>query len=218
MAVIQISRVQHRRGLLQDLPQLSAAEFGWVIDHRRLFIGNGPIEEGAPEIGNTEILTQYSDILGTISSYTYKGEDVGYLAQTSDGSGDVQRTLQSKLDDFVNAKDFGIKGDGTTDDSEAINWMFYQIYCREATNDKSKKIIYFPPGVYVINDTLKIPSEAALTGAGADHTIFRYEGTTLDYVARTADSRQQTGVNIGLGGAEFPQHIQITGCTFIRLE
>src|SRR6056300_944658 len=111
MAVIQISRVQHRRGLLQDLPQLSAAELGWVVDNRKLYIGNGPLEEGAPVVGNTEILTQYSDILGTISSYTYKGTDVGYTSQTQSGSGSVQRTLQSKLDDIVSAKDFGIIGD-----------------------------------------------------------------------------------------------------------
>jgi hypothetical protein len=214
MAVIQISRVQHRRGLLQDLPQLSAAEFGWVLDGRRLFIGNGPIEEGAPEIGNTEILTEYSNILGDITTYIYKGEDVGYIAQTTTGSGEIQRTLQSKLDDFVNARDFGIKGDGSTDDADAINWMLFQIYCREATNDKSKKVIYFPPGIYTIKSTLKIPSETAIVGAGADHTIFRYEGTVDDYVIRTADSAQQTGVNIGLGGAEVPQHIMINGCTF----
>ena len=214
MAVIQISRVQHRRGLLQDLPQLSAAEFGWVIDGRRLFIGNGPVEEGAPAVGNTEILTEYSNILGNISSYVYKGEDTGYVAQTATGSGEIQRTLQSKLDDFVNARDFGIKGDGGTDDADAINWMLFQLYCRESTNEKSKKSVYFPPGVYVINSTLKIPSEATIIGAGADQTIFRYQGSSADYVARTTDSAQQTGVSIGLGGAEIPQHIQIYGCTF----
>lgn len=214
MAVIQISRVQHRRGLMQDLPQLSAAELGWVLDQRRLFIGNGPVEEGAPAVGNTEILTQYSDILGNISSYTYKGNDTGYVAQTSNGSGDVLRTLQDKLDDFVNARDFGIVGDGVTDDSDAINWMLYQIYCREPANDKSKKTIYFPPGLYVVKKTIKIPSETSIVGAGADHTIFRFEGAVPDYVARTADSRQQTGISIGLGDAEFPQHIQIAGCTF----
>lgn len=214
MAVIQISRVQHRRGLLQDLPQLSAAEFGWVIDGRRLFIGNGPVEEGSPEVGNTEILTEYSNILGNISSYTYKGEDTGYIAQTTTGSGEIQRTLQSKLDDFVSARDFGIKGDGSTDDADAINWMLFQIYCRESNNEKSKKSIYFPPGVYVINSTLKIPSEATIIGSGADQTIFRYQGSAGDYVARTTDSSQQTGVNIGLGGAEIPQHIQISGCSF----
>jgi hypothetical protein len=214
MAVIQISRVQHRRGLLQDLPQLSAAEFGWVIDGRRLFIGNGPVEEGAPTVGNTEILTEYSNILGNIASYTYKGEDTGYIAQTATGSGDIQRTLQSKLDDFVNARDFGVKGDGSTDDADAINWMLFQLYCREATNDKSKKTVYFPPGIYVVNSTIKIPSEASIVGAGADHTIFRYQGSSLNWVARTTDSAQQTGVSIGLGGAEVPQHIMINGCTF----
>lgn len=214
MAVIQISRVQHRRGLVQDLPQLSAAEFGWAVDERRLFIGNGPQEEGAPVIGNTEILTQYTDILGAIASYVYKGTDVGFTAQTSQTTGDVQRTLQSKLDDVVNAKDFGVKGDGTTDDSIAINWMMYQIYCRESTNNKSKKTIYFPPGVYVVKSSLKIPSEAHLIGAGAGATSFRYEGATADYVARLADSRQQVGASIGLGGAEYPQHIFLRGITF----
>ena len=214
MAVIQISRVQHRRGLVQDLPQLSAAEFGWAVDERRLFIGNGPQEEGAPVIGNTEILTQYTDILGSIASYVYKGTDVGFTAQTSQSSGDVQRTLQNKLDDFVNARDFGVVGDGTTDDSTAINWMLYQMYCRESTNNKTKKTIYFPPGVYVVKSTIMIPSEAHIIGAGAGATSFRYEGATADYVARLADSRQQTGASIGLGGAEYPQHIFIRGITF----
>ena len=32
MAVIQISRVQHRRGLVQDLPQLSAADLKKIKD------------------------------------------------------------------------------------------------------------------------------------------------------------------------------------------
>ena len=203
MAVIQISRVQHRRGLVQDLPQLSAAEFGWAVDERRLFIGNGPQEEGAPVIGNTEVLTEYTDILGSIASYTYKGTDVGYTAQTTDGSGDIQRTLQNKLDDFVNARDFGIVGDGSTDDAEAINWMLYQIYCREATNSKSKKTIYFPPGEYVVKSTLKIPSKAHLVGAGSGATAFRFKGTTPAYVARLADSRQQVGASIGLSSASI---------------
>ena len=48
MAVIQISKIQHRRGLGADLPQLSSAEIGWVIDERKLYIGNGTTSEGAP--------------------------------------------------------------------------------------------------------------------------------------------------------------------------
>jgi len=62
MAVIQISKIQVRRGLQENLPQLGSGEMGWSIDERRLFIGNGTLSEGAPEIGNTEILTIYSPI------------------------------------------------------------------------------------------------------------------------------------------------------------
>lgn len=60
MAVIQISRIQHRRGLEADLPNLASAELGWSVDTRKLYIGNGTTEEGAPSIGKTEILTEYS--------------------------------------------------------------------------------------------------------------------------------------------------------------
>ena len=44
MPIVQISRIQHRRGKRTDLPQLAAGELGWVIDEQRLFIGNDPIE------------------------------------------------------------------------------------------------------------------------------------------------------------------------------
>jgi hypothetical protein len=60
MAVIQISRIQHRRGLQADLPNLASAELGYSVDTRKLYIGNGTIEEGAPSLGRTEVLTQYS--------------------------------------------------------------------------------------------------------------------------------------------------------------
>ena len=62
MAIVQISRITQRKGLQEDLPQLAGAEFGWSVDERRLFIGNGTLEDGAPVIGNTEILTEFSEV------------------------------------------------------------------------------------------------------------------------------------------------------------
>jgi hypothetical protein len=62
MAIVQISKIQQRRGLQQDLPQLAAGEIGWSIDSRRAYIGNGTIEEGAPSEGRTELLTEFSII------------------------------------------------------------------------------------------------------------------------------------------------------------
>ena len=63
MAIVQISRITNRKGLQENLPQLAGAELGWSVDTRRLYIGNGTLQEGAPEIGNTEILTEFSEIV-----------------------------------------------------------------------------------------------------------------------------------------------------------
>lgn len=64
MAIVQISQIKHRRGTNENLPQLASAELGWSIDTRQLYIGNGTLAEGAPEVGNTEILTEHSVIPG----------------------------------------------------------------------------------------------------------------------------------------------------------
>ena len=62
MAITQISQVQVRRGLNEDLPQLAAGELGWSTDTLQLYIGNGSTgsPDFAPSLGQTEILTQYS--------------------------------------------------------------------------------------------------------------------------------------------------------------
>lgn len=62
MAIVQISQIKHRSGVQSDLPQLATAELGWSVDTRKLYIGNGTLGEGAPEIGNTEILTEHSNL------------------------------------------------------------------------------------------------------------------------------------------------------------
>jgi hypothetical protein len=62
LAIVQISQITNRKGLAENLPQLAGAEFGWSTDTRQLWIGNGTLAEGAPVIGNTEILTEFSVI------------------------------------------------------------------------------------------------------------------------------------------------------------
>jgi hypothetical protein len=81
MAIVQISQIKHRRGVNENLPQLASAELGWSIDTRQLYIGNGTLEEGAPEVGNTEILTEYSAIPGvpTTESVTLADNSSGIV-------------------------------------------------------------------------------------------------------------------------------------------
>lgn len=62
MAIVQISQIKHRHGVQTDLPQLATAELGWSVDTRKLYIGNGTLAEGAPEVGNTEVLTEFSNL------------------------------------------------------------------------------------------------------------------------------------------------------------
>ena len=62
MAIVQVSQITNRKGLAENLPQLAGAELGWATDSRQLYIGNGTLADGAPVIGNTEILTEYSDV------------------------------------------------------------------------------------------------------------------------------------------------------------
>ena len=176
MAIVQISRITNRKGLATDLPQpLAGAELGWVIDERRLFIGNGTLEEGAPTVGNTEVLTEFSDILSFADQYTYKGEAAGYTAQTGITSGTpVSQSLQSRLDSYAVVTDFGATGDGVTDDTAAINLALYQLYCVQ-NNTQTRRSLFFPAGTYVITDTIVIPSFAKLYGEGASSSIISFD-------------------------------------------
>jgi hypothetical protein len=218
LAIVQISRITNRKGLAENLPQLAGAEFGWSTDTRQLFIGNGTLEDGAPVIGNTEILTEFSDILAFQTNYTYKGEAAGYVAQTGPTpSTPISQSLQTWLDQFASVTDFGATGDGVTDDTDAINRALYQLFCREV-NPQIRRSLYFPAGVYRITDTILIPPYATLYGEGADNSVISLDATAIDYVARTADSRQQTGVNIGTNGATPPTYITVLNMGFQSLD
>lgn len=223
MAIVQISRITQRKGLQENLPQLAGAEFGWSIDERRLFIGNGTLQEGAPVIGNTEVLTEFSDILAFQTNYTYSGQTAtGYAVQTGPTAGSpISQSLQNWLDQFATVKDFGAVGDGVTDDTVAINRALYQIYCREV-NPEIRRGLFFPAGVYKVTQSIVIPPFATLYGEGADNSVIQMtvsdDSALRAYVARTGDSLQQTGVNIGNNGAIVPQYVTIANMGFESLD
>jgi hypothetical protein len=220
MAIVQISRITQRKGLQEDLPQLAGAELGWSIDERRLFIGNGTLDEGAPVVGNTELLTEFSNILVLVQDYTYSGQAAtGYAVQTGVSPGTpVQLSLQNWMDQFATVKDFGAVGDGVTDDTTAINRALNELYCREV-NPAIRRSLFFPAGVYVVSDSIVIPPYATLKGEGIKNSIIQLTGTSsANYVMRTGDSLQQTGVNIGTNGAQSPIAITCENLCFESLK
>lgn len=208
MAVIQISKIQVRSGLQENLPQLATAEFGWSVDQRRLYIGNGTLGEGAPSIGNTEILTQYTDIVNVIKSYYFIGDESNY---TSEGA--VLRTLQHKLDERVTVKDFGAVGDGIADDTTAIQAAILQIYPRaQNSNVRVRRVLYFPAGTYLISSELAIPSYVKLVGEGVDSTFITQTGSVRS-IFTFSDSNREVSPNLGDSSALFPQSISISEMT-----
>ena len=213
MAIVSISKIQHRYGRHENVPQLSAAELGYSINTRQLFIGNGPVSEGAPMVGNTEILTEHSDLLNFADRFTYRGERAGYTHLTgTDANTPISRTLQRKSEESVSVLDFGAKGDGVTDDTAAINRAFFQLFCRE-NNEEIRRSLLFPAGVYVTSDTIKIPPFARVIGEGKESSIIRRE-TNPGVVFELSDSRHNIGVDIGNNGGSLPSYVEIYSISF----
>jgi hypothetical protein len=187
---------------------LAAGELGWVIDEQRLFIGNGTVADGAPAVGNTEIVTAGSSAFTTALNHTYQG----YLGDSTPVTTSQARTLGQRLDEYVSVKDFGATGDDSTADITAIQNAIDEIYTDTDKDDtRSRRVLFFPAGTYRINAALKIPPYAHLVGEGPDKTIIRNSGNNAVMV--TQDDEGNVGANIGNSSATTPTQIQISNMT-----
>jgi hypothetical protein len=212
MPIVQISRIQHRRGKKTDLPQLAAGELGWSIDDQKLYIGNGTVADGAPAVGNTEIMTAGSSSFTTSLSHTYKGYLGDSTPIVTGATGDVSRTVQKRLDDYVSVKDFGAVGDDSTADVVAIQRAIDELY-RDTDKDdaRARRVLFFPAGTYKIAASLTIPPFAHLVGEGPDKTIIKNSASAPALV--TEDDEGQVYGNIGDSSATTPTQIQISNMT-----
>lgn len=194
MAVVQISRIQIRRGKEQNtgLPQLASGELGWAVDTQRLYIGNGAVSEGAPYVGNTRILTEHENIFELAGSYTYKNQP--FMQTGASPSTPVERTLQDRLDDIVSIRSFGATGDGSIQ-TAALQRAINQLFLNNATrgSETSRVVLHLDPGVYVIDDTVFIPPFVTIKGAGKDKTIIRSNGFTSKPMFTTVNANSIPG-------------------------
>ena len=87
------------------------------------------------------------------------------VAHNSDG------TLNSVIDAY-NVKDYGAKGDGTTDDTTAIQNAF------NAVSTAGGGLVFFPQGTYVIASDITVPSNCTIEGAGRDSILFAKASTS----------------------------------------
>ena len=220
MAIVQISRIQVRRGQKNagtGIPQLAGGEFGWAVDARELYIGNGSVSEGAPAVGNTKIITQHDNLFTFADTYKYKATDetiqTGATATTP-----VTRTLQERLDETVNVLSFGALGDGS-DQTTVLQRAIDQLYLNNASKGSvtSRVKLYFPAGNYTLSNSLKVPPHATLVGEGSERTIITQTGAFP--IIETVNSTSTPGTYASDATSSFinqAQDIKVSGFTLVQ--
>ena len=177
MAVVQISKIQVRRGQKYSntgVPQLSSGEFAWAVDSQELFIGNGSIAEGAPYVGNTKILTEHDNLIDLLGGYQF-------AAGTFSISGTQSRSLQAKLDEYVSVLDFGPPnmGQGIIDCQPYFQRAIDELFLNADPTFKRKLVI--PPGSYNFSSDLIVPTTAFIQGENKFNVVLKFGSNNLKF-------------------------------------
>ncbi len=247
MAVVEISKIQVRRGQENQtgVPVLDSGEFGWASDTENLYIGLRRIDGGARD-ANVRILTEndlrnffssnntsYSS-LNTATTYTFR-DDTGIATTTTNWSlvpdqassvlVEFARTIQNKLDDIVNVRDFGAVGDGVNDDSGPIQAAITNLFLSDrwssdlALSTGTEKTLYFPKGDYLISQKIYMPGKTKILGEGKDNTIIIQISSGTSFFATVGNDAQTnpgTGDYFPTNTAASPDYVGIEKMTLIH--
>lgn len=132
------------------------------------------------------------------------------LAFTQSGTGAAVRTVDSKLKDVVSVKDFGAIGDGTTNDTVAIQAAIDSLV--------SGGIVYFPPGTYRVARNTGTNDRWGIKVTGSNITLLGYGATLRRF--NTDISTYALAYPILMVGtpdsnvASATQNIEVIGLTF----
>ncbi len=224
MAVVQISKIQIRRGQEnQDgIPQLASGEMAWAVDTQRLYIGNGAVSEGSPQVGNTRIVTTADNLLDIADRYVYKVNDPS-INTSGDSNFPIIRSLQERLDERVTAEAYGIFS-SNDDQTAAIQHAIDNLFLNAETKfgQASRVTLEFGPGIYYFNSTIFIPSHCRIVGAGIQKTVFQFTGqNTAAFEFINDDSTpisRETSLDPLPGASSFtlinqPKHCLLKGFT-----
>jgi hypothetical protein len=110
-----------------------------------------------------------TDVVAAVQSGTTVKATVDSFGYQPFGTSAVATTLQAKLRQTISAKDFGVVGNGVTDDTATLQAFL---------NAAQGKTGFLNSGTYVVNDTLIIKSNTTLVGEGFANSII-IAGATL---------------------------------------
>lgn len=113
------------------------------------------------------------------------------------GTGAISRKTQDRLRETVSVKDFGAAGDGSTDDTAAI-----QAAIDAASAATYQTVVYFPAGDYKITTSLAMKSQVSLRGAGAQSSVIQaYDVDALTFAYYADFEASITIEELGINGA-----------------
>ena len=127
---------------------------------------SGDIDVGEVAINAADAELYVKDTGGNIKKFA-NTDTTGTAAGvqfTQAGTGAVQRTVESKLQDVVSVKDFGAVGDGVADDTSAIQAAI------TAAEPYGKRHVYFSAGNYKTTSPILVQQPITLEGAGSSIT------------------------------------------------
>ena len=138
-----------------------------------------------------------------------KGDDIYVFEEGQQTLGDetpviaegstVPRLLKDRFVDVVNVKDFGAKGDGVTDDTEAIARAFANI---------ESKTLFFPAGVYLISS---LSPKANFTMDKGAVLKFSGENKAETFIVISQDNLSIGCVNVDFDNKEIVHGFSIDG-------
>ena len=123
-----------------------------------------------------------------VTANAMDSSSVGYIPA---GTGNVPTNVQTKLRESVSVKDFGAVGDGTTDDTAAIQLALNAV----STGGE----VIFPAGTYIAS-VLSLTYSCSLRGAGMSSTSIKLKGSAT--------------ANTSLLTTNYMDNITITGIYF----
>jgi len=138
-----------------------------IIHKNNTSVGQAPapsdLDIGEIAINAADAELYAKDINGNIKKFantdtTSTAEGVQF---TQAGTGAVERTVESRLQDVVSVKDFGAVGDGVTDDTAAIQAAI------DSVQAYGKRHVYFPAGNYKTTAPILIQQGITLEGSGS---------------------------------------------------
>jgi hypothetical protein len=150
-----------------------ASDPGALGNSAQVYIGGVYQQRSTYTIGGTTLTFSSAPVAGTdnIEFVNFLTSNIGstsadLVTYTPSGTSAVARSAASKFGETVSVKDFGAVGDGTTDDTAAI---------QAAVTAASQ--VYFPAGTYKCDGVVTLDSNSNLFGAGREATKIVRNGT-----------------------------------------